>query len=291
MNNKKLQGVLLFLTALLLFAVSDATAKYMTAFFAIPLLMWARYLVQLVFMLAAVAPRMGREIVCTKRPWLMIFRALMQVASTVFVLLAFRTMPLAETTALVFISPLLVALLAGPLLGEKLRLRSWLATLAGFAGVILIVRPGGELAGVGVFYALCSALTYALYQLLTRKLASSEPPMRQLFYIALVGTVCSSFIVPLFWTGIIPSPTQVLLILSLGFYGGAGHFFLIRAFHEAPASSLSPMLYMQLLWAMLLGWTVFGQLPDLLSVVGMVIIGASGLSLAVRWPRLASWRK
>ena len=285
MITKNLRGFLLFLTALFLFAVSDATAKYMSAFFAVPLLAWARYLSQMLFMLAVTAPGMGGEIVRTKKPGLMIFRGLMQVSSTVFVLLAFRTLPLAETTAIVFITPLLVALLAGPLLGEKMGLRTWLATLAGFAGVLLIVRPDGAMHGMGVVYAFCSALSYATYQILTRKLAASEPPLRQLFYIALVGTFSMSCLLPFFWTGIMPTLTQTLFILSLGFYGGMGHFLLIRAFHETPASSLSPLLYIQLVWAMLLGWIVFGQLPDLLSIVGMLVIGASGLSLALRWPR------
>lgn len=286
MNNKKSQGSIFFLSALFIFAVSDTTAKYMSAFFAVPLLAWARYVTHLVFMLVVTAPTMGRAIVCTGHPRLMILRGLLQVSSTVLVLLAFQRLPLAETTAFAFISPLLVALLAGPLLGEKLHLRTWLATLSGFAGVLLIVRPGGAMHGVGVAYVLGSALCYAMYQILTRKLSASEPPMRQLFYIALVGTVCMSCALPFFWTGILPSPIHALLILSLGAYGGAGHFLLIRAFHEAPASSLSPMIYFQLVWAMLLGWIVFGQLPDLLSVVGMLVIGASGLSLALRWPRL-----
>ncbi len=279
---KKSHGTLLFLTALLLFAVSDATAKYMSAFFAIPLLAWARYVTQLIFMLVVTAPRMGREIVVTGRLGLMILRALMQVTSTVCVLLAFRTLPLAETTAIVFITPVLVALLAGPLLGETLHLRHWLATLAGFAGVLLIVRPGGAIEGIGVVYAFGASLTYAAYQLLTRQLSRTEPALRQLFYIALVGAIVMSCSLPWFWNGTIPKPTHALLILSLGFYGGTGHFLLIRAFDEAPVSSLSPMLYIQLIWAMALVWIVFGQLPDLLSIAGMLVIGASGLSLALR---------
>lgn len=286
MHNKNLRGILLFLTALFLFAVSDATAKYMTAFFAIPLLLCARYVSHLLFMLVFTAPGMGRAIVYTQRPWLMIGRALVQVASTIFMLLGLRVLPLAESTALVFISPLLVALLAGPLLGEKLRIGNWVATIAGFSGVLLIVRPGSAMADLGVIYPLCSALCYALYQILTRKLAASEPSLRQLFYIALVGTLTTLCLLPAFWTGIMPSPLQALLLLSLGFYGGAGHFLLIRAFHVTPASTLSPMLYIQLIIAILLGWVVFGQFPDLLAVIGMLVIGASGLSLVLRRPRL-----
>ena len=281
MNIKNLSGFLLFPLALLIFAISDATAKYMSAFFAVPLLVWVRYLTQLVFMLATVAPRMGREIVVTSRPWMMVLRASMQVASTMLGLLAFRTLPLAETTALVFITPLLVALLAGPMLGEKVHLRSWLATVAGFAGVVLIARPGGYMDGIGVAYALGAALCYSLYQILTRKLAASEPPMRQLFYIALVGFVIMSLFLPSFWTDTLPTLKQAVLILSLGLYGGTGHFLLIRAFHESPASRLAPLLYIQIVWAMLFGWMIFGHFPDRTSILGMLIIGAAGLSLVL----------
>lgn len=285
MHNKNLRGIILFLTALFLFAVSDATAKYMTVLFTIPLLLFARYAILMFFLLVVAAPGMGREIVRTQRPWLMIGRALIQVASTVFMFLALRVLPLAESTALVFTSPLLVALLAGPLLGEKARIGNWLATFAGFAGVLLIVRPGSALAGVGAIYPLCSAFCFALYQILTRKLAASEPPLRQLFYIALVGTLTTACLLPSSWTGVMPTALQAVLLLTLGFCGGAGHFLLIRAFHVTPASTLSPMLYIQMIIAILLGWIVFGQLPDLFTVVGMLVIGASGLSLLMGRPQ------
>lgn len=277
-----LRGALLFLAALFLFAALDATAKYMSAFFAVPLLVWARYLVHFVIMLVAMAPGLGREIIVTRRPWLMSLRALTLVGVTLLGQLALKTLPLAETTALIFITPLLVALLAGPLLGEQVRLRTWLATVAGFAGVLLIARPGGALVGPGVAYALGAALCYAVYQILTRKLAASEHPTRLLFYTALVGTVSMSLVLPAYWDGQLPTPTQGLLIVSLGLYGGIGHFLLIRAFRQTAASTLSPLLYIQLIWATLLGWWVFDQLPDFLAIAGMLIIGASGLSLALR---------
>jgi drug/metabolite transporter (DMT)-like permease len=212
----------------------------------------------------------------------MIFRAIMLVCSSLLIQLAFHSLPLAETTAFFFVTPLLVALLAGPLLGEKLRIRTWLATLAGFAGALLIARPGGALVGVGVAYTLGAALCYAFYQILTRKLSTTEPVMRQLFYTALVGSIVMSFALPVYWTGVVPTPLQGLLITSLGIFAGTGHFLLIRAYRETPASTLSPMLYFQLIWVILFGWLVFSQLPDPLSIVGMLIIGGSGLSLAVR---------
>ena len=281
MKTRNLSGLVLLSFALLIFAISDATAKYMSAYFAVPLLVWVRYVTQLVLMLAVVAPGMGREIVVTSRPGAMMLRGSMQVASTLLGLLAFRTLPLAETTALIFVTPLLVALLAGPILGEKVHLRSWLATVAGFGGVLLIARPGGYMDGMGVVYALGAALCYSLYQILTRKLAASEPPMRQLFYLALVGTFVMSLFLPLFWTDTVPTLKQATLILSLGLYGSTGHFLLIRAFHESPASRLAPLLYIQIVWALLVGWMIFGHFPDRMSILGMFIIGAAGLSLVL----------
>ncbi|MCM8598307.1 MAG: DMT family transporter [Candidatus Accumulibacter sp.] len=277
-----LRGVLLCLTALLLFSLLDATAKHLSVFLAVPLLVWARYLVHLLIMLATIAPSLGRELVVTRRPWLMSLRGLTLAGVTLLGQLALRVLPLAEATALFFVAPLLVALLAGPLLGERVRRRAWLATFAGFAGVLLIARPGNALTGPGVAYALAAALCYAAYQILTRKLVASESPLRLLFYTALIGTLVLSPAVPISWDGRLPTLGQGLQIVSLGVYGGLGHFLLIRAFRETPASLLSPLLYVQLVWATLLGWLVFDQLPDLVATVGMAVIAASGLSLALR---------
>ncbi|HNN46642.1 MAG TPA: DMT family transporter, partial [Azospira sp.] len=224
----RLRGIVLFLIALLLFAALDATAKYLSAVFAVPLLVWARYMVHCVFMLATVAPSLGRELVITRHPWQLTVRALLLVGVTLFGQLALKTMPLAETTALVFVTPLLVALLASPMLGERVSRRAWLATLAGFAGVLLIARPGGAMSGSGVVYALGAALCYALYQIMTRQLAASEHPLRLLFTTALGGTVAMSFALFTHWDGTLPTGTQAVLIASLGLYGGVGHFLLIR---------------------------------------------------------------
>jgi drug/metabolite transporter (DMT)-like permease len=278
----KLYGIILILIATLFFAVLDTSSKYLTAFFAVPLVVWARYVGHLALMLVGVAPGMGREIVVTGRPGLMILRGLLLVASSLLIVMAFSTLPLAETTALVFTTPLIVALLAGPLLGEKVKLKTWLATLCGFGGVLLIARPGGSVFGMGVVYALCSSLSYAGYQILTRKLSATEPAMRQLFYTALVGATAMSLVVPKYWTGAVPTPKQALIIAALGLLGGTGHFLLIRAFQETKASTLSPLLYVQLIWATLMGWIVFGHLADLLTTIGMLIIGGSSLSLVLQ---------
>ena len=275
MTTDKRLGIFLFVSALFLFAVLDTTAKYLTVFFNVPLLVWARYTVHFLLMLVFIAPGTGREIIVTGKPGWMILRGFTLLFSSLFLQLALKNLPIAETTAVFFISPLIVALLAGPLLGERVRTKHWLATLGGFGGVLLIARPGGAIGGVGIAYALCAAMSFAIYQILTRKLSASEPVLRQLFYTALVGAIATTLAMPLFWTGIMPTPKQAILVASLGLFAGSGHFLLTRAFRETPASTLSPTLYLQLVWVALLGWIVFGQFPDVTSTIGILLIGAS----------------
>jgi drug/metabolite transporter (DMT)-like permease len=283
-----LRGILLFMLALMLFASLDATAKYLTAYFTVPLLVWARYTVHFLFMLVFVAPSMRAELVRTVNPRLQVVRALALLATSACGIAAFRVMPLAEATAVVFLAPLLVTLLAGPFLGERIGRSRWLAVLVGFGGVLLVVRPGAGLNLAGVLWALTGAFCYAVYQILTRRLSHAEHPLRLLFYTALVGTAVTSAALPWFWVDTAPSATQWLLIASLGLYGGVGHFLLIRAFRLAPASTLTPFTYVQLVWAALLGWLVFDNMPDAVSAAGMTVIAASGLWLALGARRSAN---
>ncbi len=276
-----LRGIVLFMLALMLFAGLDATSKYLAGFFVVPLLVWARYAGHFLIMLVFVAPSLRGELVRTANPRLQVVRALALLATTGCGMAAFRVMPLAEATAVIFLAPLLVTLLAGPFLGERIGRSRWLAVLVGFGGVLLVVRPGTGLNLGGILWALAGAFSYAVYQILTRRLSHAEHPLRLLFYTALVGTAVMSAALPWFWVATEPAPMQWLLIASLGLYGGIGHFLLIRAFRLAPASTLTPFTYVQLVWATLLGWIVFGNVPDAISATGMAVIAASGLWLAL----------
>ena len=187
--NQRYRGIILVLIATLLFSVLDTSSKFLTAHYAAAQIVWMRYLCQFILVLLIVAPGRWREITMTRRPLLTILRGAMQGCSSLFVVMAFSTLPLAETTSMVFISPLLVALFAGPILGEKVSRGQWLLIVAGFSGVLLIARPGGAVFGVGMLYALACSVCYALYQVLTRKLTATEPPIRLLFYNGLLGTL------------------------------------------------------------------------------------------------------
>ncbi len=276
-----LRGILLILSALFFFAALDATSKHLAQKFAVPLLVWARYTLHCVLMVIFLAPSMRLRLVATQRPLIQVTRALMLVGTTGFLMAALRLMPLAETTAILFVTPLLVALLAGPWLGEKIGVQRWLAVIAGFAGTLLIARPGGALNGPGILLALTGAVCYSVYQIQTRQLSSTENTFTMLFYTALVGTVVMTLGLPWFWDGPRPDGLEMLLIASLGIYGGTGHYLLTRAFRHAPASTLSPFMYAQLIWATLLGWQVFDHLPDGWSILGMTVIAGSGLAVAL----------
>lgn len=269
------------LAAMLCFALLDATSKHLSQTFNVPLLVWARYTVHFLLMAAFLGPRHGLGLVRTARPVAQVVRALLLVAVTGFAMAAFQVMPLAETTALIFVTPLIVALLAGPMLGEKVGLPRWIAALVGFAGMVLIARPGSALAPAGIVYTMIAAVCYAFYQIQTRKMTATEKPLTMVFYTALVGTVAMSLALPWIWSGPTPGPLEALMICSLALYGGTGHFLLTHAFRYAPASTLAPFLYAQLIWAALLGWLFYEQWPDAFSIAGMVTIVAGGITVAL----------
>jgi drug/metabolite transporter (DMT)-like permease len=278
---RPLLGIGLMLLAVLCFAALDATSKSLTQTFPVPLLVWARYAVHLALMIVFLAPSMKARLIETRRPGLQVARALMLLGTTGCAMASFRTMPLAEATAVVFAAPLAVALLAGPVLGERVGRVRWLAVGAGCVGMLLVARPGGVMSVAGIAWALGAAACYTAYQLQTRLLAPGENTLTMLFYTALVGTAATSLGLPLFWGGgPWPTPTQTLLIFSLGVYGGVGHFFLIRAFRYATASTLSPFTYAQLVWAGLFGWLFHDHLPDGVSLAGMAIIAAASIAAA-----------
>ncbi|HEX8302992.1 DMT family transporter [Sphingomonas sp.] len=277
-----LRGVFLFTLGLLLFACMDTTIKYLTGFYDVPVVVAARYIGNLLLMAALLGPRYGATLIRTKRTGLTVVRALCLASASLLVGIALQRMPVAETTAINFLAPTLVVLAAGPLLGERIGWMGWASALIGFGGVLLIVRPSSGLDAVGVACALLAVSANAGYQLLSRVLVATERTMALLFYTALTGSIIFGLIAPWFWSGRVPSLFEAALFASLGVYGGLGHFLITVAYRHAPASLLAPVNYLQLLWAGLLGWIIFGHSPDRLSLLGMAIVAASGAAVALR---------
>lgn len=283
-----LGGIICYAIALFLFACLDVITKYLTKYYPVPLIGWARYFTQFVLMTTILGPILGWNLVRTKRTGLVVLRSSCLVMITLLVVSAFSHMPMAETTAITFLAPLMVVLLAKPILNEHIGAMRWAAVVAGFVGVLLIAHPGGQLNAVGVTYAFIAAGFYAVYQLLSRILHSTETAAALLYYSGIMGTVGFGLLLPWFWDGPSPSLFYYLLFVGLGVLGGSGHFLFTEAFRHAPASTLAPITYLQLVWSVLLGWLVFGNFPDHIALAGMILIAVSGIVVTIYGSRAAA---
>ena len=233
-------------------------------------------------MVILLGPKHGKKLFQTVRTSLVLIRAASLAIASLFMGLALQRMPVAETTAIVFLGPMLVVLLSVPLLSERISRFGWVAAFFGFIGVLLIARPSSGLDITGTLFAFCVVVALVIYQILSRVLVSTEQTVPMLFYTALIGSIFYGSFLPWSWHGPEPSYWQVLLFLSMGVSGGLGHFLYTAAYRHAPASLLAPMNYLQLLWAGLLGWIVFHHVPDLLSILGITIITISGGLIALK---------
>jgi drug/metabolite transporter (DMT)-like permease len=273
------RAVLYMMVMVLCFSILETTAKYLSGFYPVAMLVWSRYTVHTVLMLLLFAPGLGLGLLKTAQPGGQILRAALLVGSTFCYFGALSFLPMAEVKAVSFISPLLVTLFAVWWLREQVSRSRWLAVVAGFLGVLFIIRPGSAMLQWPALLAVGSALCYSLYQIMTRKFSETENSLTTLFYTAFVGCVLMSCVVPLYWKT--PELRHIPFLILLGLVAGFGHFMLIKALELENASFLSPLGYIQLLWVILFGFLVFGDLPDLHSLVGMAIIVGSGLYVAL----------
>lgn len=274
-DGDNLRGILLISLAVLCFAVLDALCKYLTRYYTVSAVLWARYTVHVVLLAGVFGPRMKFDLLRTARPWLQILRALCLLATSLLFVTGLLYMPLPETTAIIYMAPLLVVALSMPMLGERVDRRDWIAVLLGLLGVLIIVRPGGELLTAAALLPFAGAICNSLYQLITRKFSHAENPTTTNFITGLVGAILLTFTLPVSWST--PTPIHALLLVCAGLAGVGGHYLLIKAFERAAPAVLGPFSYGQLLWATLLGYLVFETLPDAGSLMGMAVIAASGL--------------
>jgi drug/metabolite transporter (DMT)-like permease len=262
-----------------LFSLLNAAAKTLTWDLPLVELLWARTTGHLAFVVAAFGPRYGRRLFATRHPAFQLSRSLLLLGSTAFNFVALRFIDLATATTINFTAPCMVAVLAVPILGERVGVRGWLAIAVGFAGVLVVVRPGSGVAQLASLLSLGTAVCYAGYQVLTRRVLGTDPPETTVGYSALVGTAVTTLLVPFSW--VTPgSWAQVGLLASMGLTGGLGHYLVARAYMWAPASVVSPFNYVQLLGAVSAGYLIFGDVPGVELWLGATLIVASGLSIA-----------
>lgn len=282
-----LEAVLFLLGAQAFFSLVDATAKHLVQEFPVVTVTWARYFFHFVFMAAYLYAQWQPGLLATRHLGLHIARGLTLVAFAVSLFSAFRFLPQAEAVAISFVAPLFILLLAGPLLGERVGWARWAAALAGFAGMLVVVRPGSGLAPVGVAFALGTLACNVAFQLMTRKLAMTEHPVTTVFLASLVGTVGATALLPFGLPDRWPDAWETALFLSFGVTGSVSHLLLIRAYRLAPASFIAPFIYCQIAMATVSGWLFFGQFPDAVTLVGIAAILASGAAIAMHERRRA----
>lgn len=281
--NGRLAGVALQLAALATFVCMDTLVKLLTARFAVPQLMWARFLFGAItvtlFLRLVSGPLPWRS----RAPWLQLARSLALAASNLTFSTALAYVPLADATAVGFASPLLTVALASVWLGEKVGPRRWIGVGAGMAGVLIVVRPpflfGGATFHWALLLPLVTAAFFAVYQILTRKLAGLDDPRTTILHTGLAASLVPTLLLPFSWSS--PEPVEWGLLVLLGLLGGAGHGLLVLAYARAPASLLAPLSYTQMIWAMLAGLLVFGDRPDLAGLAGMAVIAAGGVLVAL----------
>lgn len=277
-----LKGVALVVAATLLFACADTLGKHLALLYPVTLVLAARYTVNLGLVAAVMAPRHRAALWRTHRTGLVLLRGACLALASISMMAALRLMPVAETVAIIYIAPVLVMLAAGTLLKEQVGALGWISAGLGFAGVLLIARPGSGLDPLGVALSLVNACLSTGYHLLTRILSKTETTMAMMFHTALVGAVIFVTLTLALGSETMPSPLDAGLMLTLGALATAGHLLFTSAYREAPASTLAPVNYMHIAFATLLGWLVFQQLPDAFGFAGMGLIAAAGL--------LAAWR-
>jgi drug/metabolite transporter (DMT)-like permease len=215
------------------------------------------------------------------KPWVQIFRSALMVVTTGFNFIALRYLQLDQTVTIFFLTPLLVAALAGPLLDEWVGWHRMLAIIAGFFGVLLVMHPGIGTVHWAMLLALIATFGYALYNLATRYLAAFDPAAVTQTYTPLAGVlVVAPFAIAAWHTP--DTAAQWLLLASLGFWGGLGHWLLILAHRSAPAAVLAPFIYLGLIWMSTLGFLIFGDVPTWWTLSGAAIVIVSGLYLLAR---------
>lgn len=272
-------AVLLVVCATACFSTADAIVKALTQRYPVALLVLARYALPAVVMMVVLMPRMRWGLVRTRQPWLQVLRGVMLVMSSLFFVSALRWIPLADATAINYTTPIVVVLLSVVLLDERMTRPRWAFVAAGFAGMLLIIRPGASILQGAALLVLGATACYACYQILTRLLRGDDSRVT-LFYPSLCGTLMMALALPFLGHSIAMPWSDVALCGAFSLIATVGHFLFIRAFQKAPASALTPFTYVQLVWAVALGWAAFGQFPDRFSLAGMAVIAASGLLLA-----------
>jgi drug/metabolite transporter (DMT)-like permease len=278
--DRPFKGIALILASTVFLGASDVTAKYLSATLPSIEIAWIRFLVFALIMSPAMLPGSPLFALQTNRMGLHLLRGAALLGSSLFFISGLRFLPIAEASATGFVSPLFVTALSIVFLGEKVGLRRWIATALGLVGVIIILRPGSGAFHPAAFFPLVSALAWACTLIMTRMMSGSERAITTMTYSSIAGVCILTALVPFVW--VTPSWHDILFGIFIGLASTAGQWIVVLAFRYADASVLAPFSYTQLVWVSVLGFLIFGEVPDVWTVTGAAFIVASGLYTAHR---------
>lgn len=284
-RRQRLTGIALMCGAVALFACLDTTAKYLNPHMSSLQIAWARYSSAFVLTLIVSNPLTHPALLRSKRLKLQITRSLLLVASTALNFIALRWLQLDEALSIIFTFPFIVAIVSGPMLGEWIGWRRWSAICVGFGGVLLITRPGFGGMHPAALITLVGTICYGFYAVITRIVSRVDSNQTSLFYANFIGALVMLPVIPFVWTTPESWPIA-LMMLGTGVLGSAGHFLLISGHRLAPAAVLSPFVYTQLIWVVILGYWVFDHVPNRWTLAGAAIVIGSGLYLLYRERKL-----
>jgi drug/metabolite transporter (DMT)-like permease len=278
--DRPFRGIALILASTVFLGASDVTAKYLSATLPSIEIAWIRFLVFALIMSPAMLPGSPLFALNSRRPGFQLMRGVALLGSSLFFISGLRFLPIAEASATGFVSPLFVTALSIIFLGEKVGVRRWIATALGLIGVLIILRPGSGAFHPAAFFPLVSALAWACTLIMTRMMSGSERAVTTMAYSSIAGLGVLCALVPFVWVG--PSWHDILFGAFIGIASTAGQWIVVLAFRYADASVLAPFSYTQLLWVSVLGFIIFGEVPDVWTVTGALFIVGSGLYTAHR---------
>jgi drug/metabolite transporter (DMT)-like permease len=278
--DRPFRGIALILASTVFLGASDVTAKYLSATLPSIEIAWIRFLVFSLIMVPAMLPGSPLFALRSARPGLQVMRGIALLSSSLFFISGLRFLPIAEASATGFVAPLFVTALSIVFLGESVGVRRWLATAVGLIGVLIILRPGSSAFHPAAFFPIVSALAWAGTLIMTRMMSGREHALTIMTYSSIVGVCVISALVPFVWVA--PSWHDILFGVFIGVASTAGQWIVVLAFRYADASVLAPFSYTQLLWVSILGFLIFGEVPDIWTVTGAAFIVASGLYTAHR---------
>ena len=275
-TSRPLRGVLFMCIACALFPIMNGIVKLLAVTYEPQQIVWFRIVSHLVLVAAVFMPRMGLGLLRTRRIGTQFVSSVMMLLSTLFFFSAVKYVPVAEAISVTFVAPLAVVLLAWPLLGERITLFRMAAVIVGFSGVLIVIRPGSAVFQWASVLLLGSAMCYAIYQILIRRLAGTDQPATSIFYSVLLGAILMSLWLPFVWKTPV-AWTDWALLCSLGVFGALGHYCVAKAMTYASANFVAPFNYTQMIGSVIVGYAMFAEVPDFYTWLGTAVIVGAGL--------------